>query len=75
MSTTVLEPRHVRPQQWQVAMDFARDTCARHYIRGCSPADTVRAYGLATSSAATWAHAVNLIAELHCMAAARQQVA
>lgn len=75
MSTTVLAPATSAPSNGRWPWTSPRDTCARYYIRGCPPADTVRAYGLATSSAATWAHAVNLIAELHCTAAARKQMA
>jgi hypothetical protein len=65
--SNALEPRHVRPQQWRQAIDVARDTCARFFCDGRSPADAIRAHGFAPSGAATWANAVNLIAELHCV--------
>jgi hypothetical protein len=73
--STALEPRNVHPRQWRQAIDVARETCARFFRDGRAPADAVRAHGLAPSDAAGWAHAVNLIAELHCAPAAGRQVA
>jgi hypothetical protein len=70
--STVLEPRHVHPLQWRQAIDVARDTCGRFFAEGRSPADALRAYGLAAAAAATWAHAVNALAELHCAPSERQ---
>jgi hypothetical protein len=64
--STALEPRHVRPQQWREAFDVARETCARFFRDGRSPADVMRAHGFAASEAVDWSAAVNLIAELHC---------
>jgi hypothetical protein len=64
--STILEPRHVHPLRWREAIDVARDICARFFRDGRSPADAVRSVGLTTSGAATWAHAVNVLAELHC---------
>jgi hypothetical protein len=64
--TAVLEPRHVHPIRWRQVMDVSREACARFFRDGRSPADAVRACGLPPSGAATWAHAVNVIAELHC---------
>jgi hypothetical protein len=73
--STALEPRHVHPLRWRQAVDVARETCARFFVEGRSPSDAVRAFGLAPSEAATWAHAVNLIAEVHCAPAESRQVA
>ena len=64
--STALEPRHVRPQQWRQAIDVARETCARFFRDGRSPADAMRAHGFIPSGAVGWAQAVNLLAELHC---------
>ena len=64
--STALEPRYVRPRQWRQAVDVARETCARFFRDGRSPADAMRAFGFAPSGAADWAQAVNLLAELHC---------
>ena len=47
-------------------VDVARETRARFFRDGCSPADAMRAFGFAASGAVDWAQAVNLIAELHC---------
>jgi hypothetical protein len=65
MSTT-LEPRHVHPLKWRQAVDVAREICARFFGEGRSAADAVRAYGLVPSEPAGWAHAVNMLAEMHC---------
>jgi hypothetical protein len=64
--SAALEPRHVRPQQWREAIDVARETCARFFRDGRSPADAVRAFGLVPSEAAGWSGAVNAIAEAVC---------
>jgi hypothetical protein len=68
MSSTILEPRHVRPSQWHQAIALAREVCARFFGDGRSPADAVRAFGLAASGTATWVRAVNAIAEHYCSA-------
>ena len=73
--TGVLEPRHVRPRQWRQAVDVARETCARFFRDGRSPADAMRAFGFAPSGAADWAQAVNLLAELHCATPDAKRVA
>jgi hypothetical protein len=73
--STILEPRHVRPQQWRQAIDVSRETCARFFRGGRSPADAVRAYGIPASGSATWVHAINVIAEIHCAPAESRQVA
>jgi hypothetical protein len=73
--STALEPRNVHPRRWHEALAVARETCARFFADGRSPVDAVRAFGLATSGAADWAHAVNLIAELHCAPMPARRVA
>jgi hypothetical protein len=69
------EPRHVHPLRWRQALDVARETCGRFFRDGRSPADAVRACGLAPEGEATWSHAVNLIAELYHASAESRQVA
>jgi hypothetical protein len=64
--STILEPRHARPQQWRQALDVSRETCARFFRDGRSPADVLQACGMAPSGLVDWAHAVNVIAEIHC---------
>jgi hypothetical protein len=71
--SAVLEPRHVHPLRWRQAIEVARETCARCFRDGRSPSDAVRAHGLAPPDTDGWAHAVNLIAELHCASAASPQ--
>jgi hypothetical protein len=44
---------------------MARETCARFFTEGRSPADAVRAFGLEPMGATDWARAVNVLAELH----------
>jgi hypothetical protein len=62
----VREPRHVHPQRWRQAVDVSRETCARFFRDGRSPADAARAFGLAFSDAPGWTGAVNAIAEAVC---------
>jgi hypothetical protein len=73
--STVLEPQHVHPRQWHQAIALAREVCARYFVDGRSPADAVRAHGLAFPENAGWAYAVNMLAELNCAPAASRQVA
>jgi hypothetical protein len=73
--STALEPRHIRPQQWHQAVDVSRETCARLFAAGRSPADALRAYGMAPSGFVDWAHAVNVVAEIHYEPRERRRVA
>jgi hypothetical protein len=61
-------PDHVDPAQWAHAIGVARQACARIFRDGGSPADALRAFGLAPqSSAATdWSKAVGHVAETIC---------
>lgn len=68
-----MSPRHIDPQQWHQAMDYARQVCARIFRDGGSPADAVRAFGLpATGPAADWSIAVDRIAQALCAPALRR---
>jgi hypothetical protein len=73
--SAALEPRHVRPQQWRQAIAVARETCGRFFADGRSPADAVHAFGMVPTGLVDWAHAVNVIAEIHCAPAESRQVA
>lgn len=73
--TAVLEPRHIPPRRWHEALDVSREACARFFRDGRSPADVLRACGMAPAGLVDWAHAVNVIAEIHCAPAERRQVA
>ena len=66
-------PRHINPMQWQQAMGYARQACARIFRDGGTPADAVRAFGLApTQPAADWSIAVDRIAQSPCAPALRK---
>jgi hypothetical protein len=63
--STIIEPRHVHPRQWHQAIALAREVCSQYFADGRSPADAVRAHGLAPSDIG-WAGAVNAVAEVLC---------
>ena len=65
--------RHINPVQWQQAMGYARQACARIFRDGGSPRDAVRAFGLAMGDPATeWSTAVDRIAHALCTPALRK---
>ena len=62
-----MSPRYINPMQWQQAMGYARQACARIFRDGGSPADAIRAFGLETAdTAADWRIAVDRIAQSRC---------
>jgi hypothetical protein len=66
-------PRHVNPMQWQLAMDYARQACARIFRDGGSASDALSAFNLAPSSTALdWNTSVNRIAEALCVSQQRK---
>jgi hypothetical protein len=65
-------PRHINSVQWQQAMGYARQACARIFRDGGSAADACRAFGLTAEPAADWAIAVDRIAQALCAPAVRQ---
>jgi hypothetical protein len=68
-----MSPRHINPVQWQQAMGYARQACARIFRDGGTPADAVRAFGLAaTQPAADWSIAVDRIAQSLCAPSLRK---
>jgi hypothetical protein len=61
-------PRHVNPVQWQQAMDYARQACARIFRDGGSAAEALGAFGLLSAEgSADWNTAVSRIAEALCV--------
>jgi hypothetical protein len=65
--------RHINPVQWQQAMGYARQACARIFRDGGSPGDAVRAFGLAMAEPTTdWGTAVDRIAHALCTPALRK---
>jgi hypothetical protein len=61
-------PDHVNPIQWQHAIAVSRQSCARFFCDGGSPADAVAAYGIKISHGqdVTWDRAVDQIANELC---------
>jgi hypothetical protein len=68
-----MTPRYINPVQWQQAMGYARQACARIFRDGGTPADAARAFGLATDQAAAdWSIAVDRIAQSLCASGLRK---
>ena len=61
-----MSPRHINPMQWQQAIGYARQACARIFRDGGSPTEACRAFGLPGQSAADWSIAVDRIALALC---------
>ena len=58
------KPLAISPVQWDQALGLARQSCARIFRDGGSPADAARAFGL--SGAPDWDHAISNIASALC---------
>ena len=56
-------PAHVNPMLWHQSTGYARQACARIFRDGGSPADALKAFGLAAEAHIDWSKAVELIAE------------
>ena len=68
-----MSPRYINPMQWQQAMGYARQACARIFRDGGNPADAGRAFGIpATDPDADWSIAVDRIAQSLCAPALRK---
>ena len=65
-------PRHVNPVQWQLAMDYARQACARIFRDGGSAAEALSAFNLPAEGTPDWNTSVGRIAEALCMSAQRK---
>lgn len=61
-------PLHLNPMQWHQALSVSRQTCARVFRDGGSPAEALAAFGLKSeqSDRLTWERAVDQIAEEIC---------
>lgn len=60
---------HINPLQWHQAVGLARQSCARIFRDGGTPADALRAFGIVKTSggrSADWSKVVELIAESLC---------
>jgi hypothetical protein len=61
-----MSPHHINSMQWQQAIGYARQACARIFRDGGSPTEACRAFGLAIETAADWSIAVDRIAQSLC---------
>lgn len=61
------KPLAISPVQWDQAIGLARQTCARIFRDGGSPADAAHAFGL--DGAADWDRAISGIANSLCSGA------
>ncbi len=62
-------PDHINPLQWHQAMGFARQSCARVFRDGGTPAEALKAFGIAASAEDAkldWDKAVERVAEVLC---------
>ncbi|MEQ1612664.1 MAG: hypothetical protein ABL904_07905 [Hyphomicrobiaceae bacterium] len=62
---------HLNPVQWNQAQGLSRQSCARIFRDGGSPADALAAFGLGASDTVDWSKAVDLIAQQLCAATPR----
>jgi len=63
-----MSPHHHNPLQWHQAVGVARQSCARFFRDGGTPADALLAFGVAADErmAEDWGKAVDAIAEVLC---------
>ncbi len=66
MSDIHTSPMHINPIQWQHALAVARQSCARVFRDGGTPAEAVAAFGLVPSQGLDWERAVDRIANELC---------
>ena len=62
-----MTPNHIDAIQWDHALSVARQTCARMFRDGASPADALDAFGLEGARDIDWARAIDRIAEVICV--------
>lgn len=67
-----MSPHHVNSVQWQQAMGYARQACARIFRDGGSPTEACRAFGLNAEPPGDWSTAVDRIALALCAPALRK---
>lgn len=62
------KPANINPAQWDHALGYARQSCARIFRHGGSPVDAMSSFGLASpmSRNANWGSAVENIAMSLC---------
>jgi hypothetical protein len=67
-----MSPHHVNSVQWQQAMGYARQACARIFRDGGSPTEACRAFGLMAEPTGDWSVAVDRIALALCAPSVRK---
>lgn len=68
-----MSTEHINPIQWNQATGVARQSCARFFRDGGTPADAMRAFGVRDGIAgADWVKAVEAIAQVLCSAPERR---
>lgn len=69
-----MTPDHINPIQWTEATMIARQSCARFFRDGGTPADALRAFGIEPreAGAADWSKAVEAITQVLCAAPVRR---
>jgi hypothetical protein len=65
--------RHITSVQWEQAIGYARQACARIFRDGGSPRAALSAFGLNVADPADWSTAVDRIALALCTWQQRQQ--
>ena len=58
--------RHISSVQWEQAIGYARETCARIFRDGGTPGAALTAFGLNITDQADWSNAVDRIALALC---------
>ncbi len=64
-----MTPSHPNPAQWQQALGYSRQACARVFRDGGSPEDALDAFGLSSLNEdgnQDWSRAVEHIADALC---------
>jgi hypothetical protein len=63
-----MTPNHINSVQWTQAVGYSRQSCARVFRDGGSPADALSAFGLDADGVADtdWSRAVDMIATALC---------
>lgn len=66
-----MTPAYINPLQWNQAMGYARQACARVFRDGGRPEDALAAFGLARKGGKPdegmdWSKAVEAIAQVMC---------
>ena len=68
-----MSPRHINPVQWQQAVGYARQACARIFRDGGDAGAACREFGLSAPDApGDWSIAVDRIAQSLCAPALRK---